>query len=74
VRMCLLLNLNRWPLICEEQLQAMKEARSKKRIPQTLAVLSIKAFALHSTRFVDIPDCPLKYLRELNNMAMKHLF
>jgi hypothetical protein len=58
------------PLLCEEQFQEIREARNKKRIPQTLAFLSIKAFALHSTRFVDIPDCPLKYLRKLNEKAI----
>jgi hypothetical protein len=52
------------PLLDEEQLREIIEARNKTRIPQTLVALAIKAVAKHCTRFIDIPDCPLKYLRK----------
>jgi hypothetical protein len=51
------------PLLSEEQLREIREARNKTRFPQTLVVLAIKAVAKNYIRFVDIPDSPLKYLR-----------
>jgi hypothetical protein len=50
----------------EEQLREIRGARNKARIPQTLVLLSIKTVAKHCTRFIELPDSPLKHLRKLN--------
>jgi hypothetical protein len=51
-------------MLDEEQLQKIKEARNKTRIPQTLEILAMKTVAKHCTRFIDCEDSPLKYLRK----------
>jgi hypothetical protein len=51
-------------MINEEQLQEIREARNKTRIPESLVVLAIKAVAINCNHFIDIPDSPLKYLRK----------
>jgi hypothetical protein len=50
-------------LLSEEKLQKIREARNKTRLPQSLCDLAINAVAKHCTRFIDVPDSPLKYLR-----------
>jgi hypothetical protein len=48
----------------DEQLQKIREARNNTRIPESLEILAIKAVAKNCTRFIDIPDSLLKYLRK----------
>jgi hypothetical protein len=54
-------------LLRKEQLLQIKEARNKVRCPQSLSCLAMKTVLKNYSHFTDIPDSPLKYLRELKN-------
>lgn len=50
-------------LLNEEQLQKIREARNKTRLPRSLTTMAIMAVAKHCTRYIEIPDSPLQHLR-----------
>jgi hypothetical protein len=52
------------PLLSEENIREIREARNKALVPKTLFDLAIEAVAKNCTRLIDIPACPLKYLRK----------
>jgi hypothetical protein len=61
-------------MVNEEQLREVREARLKTQSPQSLVVLAIKTVAKHYTRFIDIPDSPLQYLRKYYELTIHTLF